>query len=125
MTTRQLAMILSMAVFAVVLAAQGFAIYGVVQDGSCTGLSGVTVKVIIGKDNISATSDSMGRFVLSVPRPGRYELEASRGGFAHVRRSVNVKHTGRTSLRLLVPVETQSPVPLPPPPPPPPPEPTK
>jgi hypothetical protein len=107
--------------------AQGLKISGVIHDGAGTPLEGVTVKVGNGKERVAiATSDRKGRFSVSVPRLGQYELEASRGGFAHVQRSVIVERTDRAlPLRLTLPVETLRPVPLPPPPPPPPPPPVR
>jgi len=69
-------------------------------------LGGVTLKVRVGNNAVVATSDRDGRFTLAVPRRGRHELEASHGGIARVRRTVTVKRSGPTTVRLLLPVET-------------------
>ncbi len=87
------------------LAAEPQKISGVVVTGRGGPVSDAQVRVTRGVERVTAVTDRDGRFSLSVSGPGQYDLEATRGGFAHVRRTVVVQSKRKTSLRLVLPTE--------------------
>ncbi len=98
-------------------------IAGTVRDGAGTPISGVIISIGEELNQITATTDSRGRYSIHVPGDGTYELKASARRFARVQRSVAVRGA-RTTVNLLMPNEplvVVSPPPPPPAPPPPPP----
>ena len=103
--------------------AQGLSITGSAQDAKGHGLSNVEIRVLRGKEGIaSGNTDTDGHFSILVPSAGQFELIATHRAFAQIRRSVAVKESGPTFVRLIFPTEigSEPAQPSPPAPPPPP-----
>ncbi len=105
------------------LAAERTTIAGVVVDGRGRPVSAVRIRVTRGTERATASTDANGRSSLPVNGSGQYQLEATDGRIARIRRVVVVRSREKVSLRLVLPseriiggAEVAPPPPVPPPP---------
>jgi hemoglobin/transferrin/lactoferrin receptor protein len=75
---------------------------GIVRDTTGGTVSGAEVQLLAARQRLAAaaTTDSQGRFSITVPAPGAYVLESRARGFADTRTSVSIPRDGARPLEL-------------------------